>query len=203
MAGDAFHPERGLLGWLRRLLEGSDEPAANPAEDAANAGARALNVLLTVVGAIVAIVILGRIVQALLGNLVSEGELRDRDDRSDTPLTVAGARLRAADLAQAGSYREAVRQLYLAILLGLEDHGLLRIDRSLTNREVLASVGHRQEVQRGLRPVVEVFERVWYGEQEPEREAFDRYLASVDAAADLIQAAAPTSDAGPAGMGAR
>lgn len=185
LAGDALHPERGLLGWLQRLFEGRN---ASGAEGAANNGARALNILLGVAGGLVAVFLIGRIIQAALGAFMSEASVAARDSDGSAPLTVAAARRRASYLAQAGSYREAVRLLYLATLLSLEDRGLLRIDRSLTNREVLASVGRRDAVHARLRPVVDVFETVWYGEREPDRETFERYALAVESAAEAIAA---------------
>jgi hypothetical protein len=181
----------GLWGWLRRVL-GLDEEASNPAADeAALAGLRGIDIALTAVGGIIFVLVLARILQAVFGNFVADAELRRQHDDGDAPMTASGARRHAADLAQAGSYREAVRQLYLSTLLSLEDRGLLRIDRSLTNREVLAKVGSQERVHAGLRPIIDVFETVWYGEQEPDRDTFDRYAAAVDDTARLISSAAP------------
>lgn len=187
LASDEMNRGSGLWAWLLRLLA---RLFGQGSGDAVNGGFDLLDTLITVVAAIVLVFILGRILQAALGNFMREADVRQaRDD--EERITVAGARRRAADLAQAGSYREAVRQLYLATLLSLEDRGLLRIDRSLTNREVLQSVGRWAEVQGGLRPVVDTFEAVWYGEREPDRETFERYSAEVASASDLIERAAP------------
>jgi hypothetical protein len=56
-----------------------------------------------------------------------------------------------------------MRLLYLAALLHLDEVGMLRFDRALTNREVLASVAADAPLRRQLAPVVAQFDRVWYG----------------------------------------
>lgn len=78
--------------------------------------------------------------------------------------TATGIRGEATRLAQAGHYREAVRLLYLALLLRWDETGRLRFDRTLTNREVLVRAGGRDSatLAERLRPLVERFERVWY-----------------------------------------
>ncbi len=71
----------------------------------------------------------------------------------------------ALRLLQAGEFRGAMRALYLAALLRWDELGKLRFDRSLTNREVLARArgsGDAVLVQ-GLSPLVERFDRFWYG----------------------------------------
>lgn len=200
LASDALNPERGLLDWLRRLLE-SDWGSGDAPDLAIDRG---MQTVLTVVGGLVAVVVLGLILQAVLGTFVSQAELRARQGTDGEPMTSAAARRAGLDLAQVGSYRDAVRQLYLATLLTLEERGLLRGDRSLTNREVLAQVGgatigEARRVQGALRPVVDTFESVWYGLREPDAAGFESYARSVDVAVDAIHAAekpaARTSDA--------
>ncbi len=88
------------------------------------------------------------------------------------PFVAPGERLNAVDLLQeaeelAGkrSYRLAIRALYLAALLRLDERGALSFDRALTNREVLTNAGKQGStvlVER-LAPLVERFDRHWYG----------------------------------------
>jgi hypothetical protein len=78
-------------------------------------------------------------------------------------LTADTAFKKAQGLADAGDYRTAVRYLYLSSLLMLDERGLLRYDRSQTNREYLRSVAHLPQLAALLREVIEVFDRVWYG----------------------------------------
>lgn len=85
------------------------------------------------------------------------------DHHEDDPTTSSGAHDLAGLSEQAGDYRAAVRYLYLAALLTLDERGLIRYDRTLTNREHLAQIADRRELFDALRPVVNTFERVWYG----------------------------------------
>jgi hypothetical protein len=88
------------------------------------------------------------------------------------PVVAPGERINAVDLRREAeelaahrSYRLAIRALYLAALLRLDERGVLAFDRALTNREVLKSAGTTGSaslVER-LAPLVERFDRHWYG----------------------------------------
>ncbi|MBI3965941.1 MAG: DUF4129 domain-containing protein [Chloroflexi bacterium] len=67
--------------------------------------------------------------------------------------------------AAAGRFRAAIRSLYFATLVDWEERSLLRFDRSLTNREVLARARAHDnpQVPERLAPLVERFDRFWYG----------------------------------------
>ena len=81
-----------------------------------------------------------------------------------------------------GDYRSAVRMLYLGTLLRLDERGLLCYDRSLTNQEYLRSnVAISPSIQAALRPVVEAFDRTWYGFGPMSASEFAVYQAQVEA----------------------
>ena len=63
----------------------------------------------------------------------------------------------------------------------LAERGLIRFERSLTNREVLARVDASAPARAHLSPVVETFDRVWYGEREPDEATFHVYSQEIDA----------------------
>jgi hypothetical protein len=81
----------------------------------------------------------------------------------DDPTTSNEAHDRAAEAERASDYRSAVRYLYLACLLLLDERGLLRYDPALTNREHLQRAASHPQLADLLRPVVNMFDRVWYG----------------------------------------
>ena len=126
--------------------------------------------------------------QGLLRNFVVDTEVGSGHDREGgRPASPEQARTQAAAFARAGNYREAVRQLYLAALLTMEEHGLAPRNRSLTNREVLAQVGPTGSVASHLSPVVDTFDAVWYGVQEPNQAVYQSYAAEIDALTDAAQ----------------
>ena len=137
--------------------------------------------VLTVLGilALAAALLYG--LRGVLAGLVTEKEV-DQDAAAEEDLNAATALKRAELLAGGGDYRAAVRYLYLSSLLLLEENGLLRYDRSLTNREYLRSVTNFPELAAALRRVVEVFERVWYGYHPLDKVAYQQYA---DWVADL------------------
>ncbi|MBK8046909.1 MAG: DUF4129 domain-containing protein [Anaerolineales bacterium] len=63
----------------------------------------------------------------------------------------------------------------------MEERGLVVVDRSLTNREMLARVPNNHPVRPHLQPVVDTFDEVWYGMHEPDAAAFTSYGASIEA----------------------
>lgn len=98
-----------------------------------------------------------------------------------TEATSADEALSRADaLAAAGDYRQAVRLLYLGTLLALDEKGALRYDRALTNHEYLTRLRGRPDLATGLSAVIDVFDRVWYGEQSVGADVFARYAADVN-----------------------
>lgn len=115
---------------------------------------------------------------ALGSNGAGDGEM---------PATAAEARQQASALAQRGSYRLAVRQLYLSALLALEERRLVALDRSLTNRELLAGAAGNAPLQEQLAPVVETFDDVWYGIHEPDAAAFAGYEQAIGRLNETIQ----------------
>ncbi len=124
----------------------------------------------------------GSIAMALLGILVivgivafavrsiresmTPGVTRLDDGRgAEAHYSSAQARAEAERLFAAGEYRAALRLLYLATLIRWEEAGRLRFDRSLTNREVVARVNIQGDAAllEQLTPLVDRFDRVWYG----------------------------------------
>ncbi|MEX1157933.1 MAG: DUF4129 domain-containing protein, partial [Thermomicrobiales bacterium] len=87
------------------------------------------------------------------------------EGRTEEHYSSAEARAEAERLFAAGEYRAALRLLYLATLIRWEEAGRLRFDRSLTNREVVARVSRQGDagLLEQLSPLVDRFDRVWYG----------------------------------------
>jgi hypothetical protein len=71
----------------------------------------------------------------------------------------------ADDLARAGQCLEAVRTLYLAVLMLLHRSGLIRCAPMRTNGEYVRQVRSKEEVYRPFRGLTGLFEVKWYGER--------------------------------------
>jgi hypothetical protein len=192
LARPEFAPSLGerIENWLEELWR-RIQPVANTPESraATRTASSAIQWVLAGVGGVLVALLLSYWLQGFLRSFVADAEARRRlEAGEEMPLTASAARQQAAALAQGGNYRQAVRQLYLAALLQLEESGILRYDRSLTNREYVAQVAHVPPVQRRLRPVVDTFDAVWYGVREPDRATFDRYEQDVDGLTEAIPA---------------
>jgi hypothetical protein len=116
----------------------------------------------------------------LARNLVREAQLA-AEGQGDAALTSRGALQRAQTLSNAGDYRNAIRYLYLSSLLVLDERGLLRYDRSRTNREYLRSVASQPDLEGPLHNVIDVFDSVWYGFEQVDETAYRSYVKQVEA----------------------
>ncbi|MCA9899559.1 MAG: DUF4129 domain-containing protein [Anaerolineales bacterium] len=153
--------------WLRLFPEGSS--FSLPLNDA----------VMIVAGVLVAIA-LAYALRGILGDLTADAALSAEEELGGEPLTADLALQKAQEFSTGGDFRTAVRYLYLSSLLLLEERGLLRYDRSLTNREYLRSVAHRPELAAILRDVIDVFDRVWYGFQTLSASEYDAYARRVE-----------------------
>jgi hypothetical protein len=104
---------------------------------------------------------------------------------SETPLNSISAVANAYRHADQGDYRSAIRLLYLATLLWMDERSILRYDRTLTNREYLRAVKDEPAISDTLKPIVETFDRTWYGFEPVELEEFKRYEGLVEKARRL------------------
>ena len=166
--------ERALNGvgdWLRRLLQGL--PSGSPGAEGLTA-ARWLLVLLCIG--------LAGLVLALV--LRSARRITRTDVAASAGIASASSTALlavAAERASTGDYRGAVRAQFVALLLTLHEQDILRYDRSLTNREHLSRIGRNSSLAGALRPVVRVFDDVWYGNVPIGQTEYDDYARSTDA----------------------
>ncbi len=164
--------QRQLLDWLGRLL-------SNTAH-----GVFDLRDVIVLVGVAIVTVASVVLVFTLWRHLVAAAQVKQKET-AQAPLTATGALAQARRFANAGDLREAVRELYLATLLMLDERGLLRYDRSLTNREYLDIVAGEPTVRAALEPIVSTFDRTWYGFQAIGQEDYENYRRQVEGMRNL------------------
>ncbi|MDT8307258.1 MAG: DUF4129 domain-containing protein [Anaerolineae bacterium] len=138
------------------------------------------NVILAVSGAAILFLALALAARSLLRTIRPEAAA-DSAPGDEHGLTAEQALRHAEANSQQGDYRSAVRYLYLSTLLLLEEHGVLRYDRSRTNREYLRTVAGMPELYATLHSVVDVFDRVWYGFQPLDEAGYAQYERQVNA----------------------
>ncbi len=133
------------------------------------------------VGSLLLALLLSYWLSGLLGGILTDSAARARRAGSEGPATAAEAREQASAQARGGAYRQAVRSLFQSALLHLRENGLLQDVDNQTNREVLASLPPHSPARPHLEPVVETFDRVWYGIREPDEQTFNAYRQEVNA----------------------
>ena len=173
-----------FLRWLEDLWDRLTDRRRSSAGAAASAG-QAVSTFagwgIIVVGSLLLALLLSYWLRGLLGGILTDSAARAHTAGSDGPATAAEAREQASAQAHGGAYRQAVRSLFLSALLHLRENGLLQHVENQTNREVLASLPPHSPARPHLEPVVETFDRVWYGIREPDEQTFNAYRQEVNA----------------------
>ncbi len=161
-----------LLDWYTRFLDflfgNTNAPVAIPPQ------------ITIAVAALVILVILGFVFRDTLSNIFNEVELAETAGAGGI-LSARAANKKAQELSGGGDYRQALRYLYLSALLLLDEKGLLRYNRALTNREYLLQVRSRPDLSEHLKVVVDTFDRVWYGYQPIDQADYSLYQEHVTA----------------------
>jgi hypothetical protein len=124
-----------------------------------------LDILVGILGAV------GLVVAAIAAGLISTGLYRASaparartlsDLAAALGMSAGQARSRAEEAAAAGDYRHAIRYRCLAVLLALDEVGMLAFDRTATDREYLFRAPG--PLQDEMQPLLARFEEVWYGD---------------------------------------
>ena len=102
-------------------------------------------------------------IQQIRRNLVAEVGDKGTEAEMDNVTTAQAALTQSEIAVTSHNFRDALRFLYLSAILHLQERGILTYDKSLTNLEYLHTLRANVELQEALRPVVQVFDDVWYG----------------------------------------
>ncbi len=164
-----------FLNWLGRLLDSLISPIGSVSP----ATGQVIGWVVVVVGAILLIGVIAYLLLGLRRGMVAEA--RAGQDDPEAHLTAKTALDQAGDLARSGDHRTAVRYLYLSALLWLDERDILRYDRALTNREYLERVRDNPALRARLAPIVDTFDRVWYGHAQLDAASFAAYRQQVEA----------------------
>jgi hypothetical protein len=135
-----------------------------------------------IIGIIIVLIVVALISYVVLHirrGVVRESKIKEAQDEQIT--TSVAAKSQAGQSAQSGDYRNAVRYMYLAALLQLHERGLLSYDRTLTNYEYLSHLRGNNELRGRLTPIIDTFDRVWYGSLEIDDQSFEEYRKQVEA----------------------
>jgi hypothetical protein len=165
---------RDFFDWLGRLLE----QLLRPAGRAASSNGRPILWLFGILGALLLFGVIAYLVRGLRRGMVADASATDDDPEAN--LTAKTALDQAGGLARGGDYRAGVRFLYLSALLWLDERNILRYDRALTNREYLERVRDNQALRARMVPIVDTFDRVWYGHMPIDAAAFAAYQRQIE-----------------------
>lgn len=136
------------------------------------------DVVLLVLGALVVAGLGALIAGAFAGNVV--GGARTVAARGSARRGRLASRARAFELAAAGDYRAAMREMNLATLLALDERRLLRFQPDRTNREHAAAGRVDAAIRAALAPLVDVYDRLWYSGAPVSADDWRRFAALAD-----------------------
>lgn len=168
-----------IADFLGRLFGNLPTPTITPTPAQSFNGLNATGWAVLVIGLVLVLALVVYAVRGVRRSVVADARARE-DAAEEETMTATEAVDRAQIEARAGNYRGAARHMYLSSLLWLEERGMLRYDRSRTNREYLQQV-RGKPVHDELLPVVETFERVWYGHRPLDDAGFREYERQVAA----------------------
>lgn len=157
----------------------SNPPAATATPDTPKSAA-AKNRWLLLIVVVAALALIGTAVALLLWPGKEEEESEEEKEQTKVATAVQEGR----QLVEKGDYREAARQLFLAMLLALDDKGILRFDRNRTNRELLQQERLHEEIVPSLIPIIATYERVWYGLEPLPAAEYERLVKEIKAIRD-------------------
>ena len=160
-------------------VAGDDADDDPPAPETGLHALGQLGTAIVIVGALLLIGVLAYLLRGLRRGVVASAHADDDDPAAN--LTAKTALDQAGGLARGGDYRTAVRYLYISALLWLDERDILRYDRALTNREYLERVRDNPALRERMTPIVETFDRVWYGHLPIDAESFAAYEKHVEA----------------------
>jgi len=178
---DAEEPGQNLLlYWLERLFDalGRLFPELEMAEGSQDALGYGI-----VVGGLLALALLSLFLFRLLW--VERRALRRSAAASLEELEASPAGLleRSRAAASSGAYREASRLLFLALLLGFQERGRLRVADWKTNWEYAEELGEKGGESVALfRSSAVRFDAVWYGGRDIAPGEYDAWRRDVEAA---------------------
>ena len=170
-----------FFDWLGRVLENAFRPLGRISPT----GGRTVAWGIAIIGAALLVGVLIYLLRGLRRGVVARAQADDDDPAAN--LTAKAALDQAGGLARGGDYRTAVRYMYISALLWLDEHDILRYDRALTNREYLERVRDNPTLRERMTPIVETFDRVWYGHLPIDAESFAAYQQQVEALRQKVQ----------------
>jgi hypothetical protein len=143
--------------------------------------------------------VIGLVVAAVAVGLFAAGLFRGAAPPSPRPMSelaevlgmsAAEARGKAAGSAAEGDYRSALRFRCLAVLLALDEAGMLAFDRAATNREYL--VRAPRPIHDELQPLLDRFDAVWYGNSPTSAQEWETYSRRAETVEREVAAHAQT-----------
>jgi len=86
----------------------------------------------------------------------------------------------AAKNASEGDFRNALRLVYLAVLLRLDERELIEFNRTGTNWEYLSTLRKHRKVHDTLKPVTMVFDCKWYGHEPASNDDYKSFVQAYE-----------------------
>jgi hypothetical protein len=141
-------------------------------------------IILMVIGVIAVALFAASLFQTLR---VQPAAVTTNDSENSVPATSSAAHDRAETAMSSGDYRAAIRYLYLASLLLLDERGVIRFSPSLTNIEHVRQITGQPQTRGLLEHIVSIFDRVWYGFAPVDADLYRQFQHLIDQLQQVTQ----------------
>jgi len=147
----------------------------------ASKGIQSGTFIIEIICIVLIIAFLAAIIFFIFKGLRKSRRMKEKDDTVlltslKDPETVESKALEYADK---GDYRQAIRLLYISMLLRFNEDNIIKIDKSKTNKQYLIEMQiNGFEKYDLVTEFTEIFNRCWYGNRNLQKEKFDYWFGN-------------------------
>ncbi len=162
--------ERYIKEWLERLINGVGYETRDiePLSPEVLRGLMIIGIILIIIIAVFIILMAkgligkNRKTKTILGEVIDE------------KATVASIKNKSQKCKMGGNYREALRYDFIALLLGMNEIGIIYLDEAKTNREIIDALNkNKYDKTENFIRLSAIFNETWYGHKEMDEEKYN------------------------------
>lgn len=163
-----------ILDWIKQFVDKLKMPDKMPLGTGRNITPGKMPPF-TIVGVLLIIALLSVVIFFIAKNLKNSKKLAEEDMELLTILKDSGdASGKAIDFCRKGDFRQGIRFLYLAFLIGLNEINVIRIDKSKTNKQYINEARENGYCHvDDMEGFTAVFNKCWYGGKAADMKMFD------------------------------
>lgn len=135
---------------------------------------------INIIGVLILLGVLVLLVFFIVRNLRNSKRMRQDEDAMilSTIKDPEALEQKALEFCNKGDYKQALRFLYIALLIRLNEMNLIKIDKSKTNKQYLNEImNNKPEIHSDVSEFTGDFNKYWYGDRNVDRIKFEFWYA--------------------------